>query len=464
MNHSKFLQDFQDHGIDYIQSTYNLSRYKAKKLLLSLKSPSRLCGCGCGEYAMGFNTYVNGHNQKGKPGVQHSEKTRKKISQKSKERFHNGQRINCKIYDIPPKEDLEYLYIECGFSMNKLSKMMDTSIPTLRNWLDNYKISRRGISQALRREYEERRIISSFSDPEVQKFIRQRSGIGKSSLETEIIDFLLENTSLTNQDVIQTHYIGKYEIDIFIPKFKLGIEYNGLYWHTEQFRPNSIHKEKKDICVENGIRLLMIWEDDWNLRNKVIKRKLLYLINGPERKFFARKCQIREIQTFRAKNFFEEFHIQGHANSTKYYGIFKEDELVGVGSFTKRKESSWELTRYCTKDLVVGGFSKLVKHFCLTHAPQELYSFADLSLVNEADNVYKTNGWEIKKLLSPDYKYYFNGKRMHKFNFRHASLRKILPMYDSSLSEYENCKINKVYRIWDCGKIKYSYPRIFSNV
>ena len=53
------------------------------------------------------------------------------------------------------------------------------------------------------------------------------------------------------------------EIDIFIPAIKLGIEYDGIYYHCS--KASTEREYKKDIfCKENGIRLIRIKENRAN--------------------------------------------------------------------------------------------------------------------------------------------------------------------------------------------------------
>lgn len=61
------------------------------------------------------------------------------------------------------------------------------------------------------------------------------------------------------KDVIDSYHnsiIGRKEIDIFLPEWKLGIEYDGRAWHKNYKR--DIEKDK--ICSENGILLFRIRE------------------------------------------------------------------------------------------------------------------------------------------------------------------------------------------------------------
>ena len=47
------------------------------------------------------------------------------------------------------------------------------------------------------------------------------------------------------------------EIDIYVASLKLGIEYNGVRWHSEQFgKDKNYHIDKLNKCNEQGINLI----------------------------------------------------------------------------------------------------------------------------------------------------------------------------------------------------------------
>lgn len=52
------------------------------------------------------------------------------------------------------------------------------------------------------------------------------------------------------------------EIDIYIPEKKLGIEYNGEYFHTLKFHPKDYHREKYLTARNAGITLLQFYTAD----------------------------------------------------------------------------------------------------------------------------------------------------------------------------------------------------------
>lgn len=57
----------------------------------------------------------------------------------------------------------------------------------------------------------------------------------------------------------QYKYDNKYEIDIYLPKFKIGIEYDGMAFHnTEKSRENE--QKKNEYLLKAGIRLIRVKE------------------------------------------------------------------------------------------------------------------------------------------------------------------------------------------------------------
>jgi hypothetical protein len=272
-----------------------------------------------------------------------------------------------------------------------------------------------------------------------------------SVAEKEITAFLNDVgiTTINNtRDIIHPK-----EIDIFLPDYNLAIEYCGLYWHSENMKNDKLyHKLKMEECVKLDIQLLTIFEDEWTFKKDIVKNTLLHLTNKSSNSIYARKCNIKVINSKDKDTFFNNYHIQGTSRGTINLGLFHHNDLVACMSFLKNK-NEYILNRYATSGYVVGGFSKLLKFFQSNYEWTQLVSFADLRWSN--GKVYELNGWTLDTILPPDYSYIEYNKRVHKFNYRHKHLPKKLKNYDSQLSEWENCKNNNIYRIWNCGLKRY---------
>ena len=255
------------------------------------------------------------------------------------------------------------------------------------------------------------------------------------------------------------------EIDIYIPSLKLGIEYNGLRWHSEEFgKDKHYHIGKLNECNENGIRLIQIFEDEWTNHKEIVESKLKQIcgLNNNDR-VFARKCNIVPIGTKEAKMFLNKNHIQGFTASTVYFGAFHDKKLIGVMTFKREKDGCWDLNRFAT-DIncqCVGVGGKLFKYFTKNYDFIEIKSFADRRwTTNPTDNLYTKLGFEFVEFVKPDYRYFKDGdmKRYHKFGFRKQILHKKygLPL---TITEHEMTKDLGYTRIWDCGLIKYVYRK-----
>jgi hypothetical protein len=61
----------------------------------------------------------------------------------------------------------------------------------------------------------------------------------------------------------------RFQLDIYIPELRKGIEFNGTYWHGKGFKrtwtdcPQTYHETKRDFFSSIGIEYLEIWERDW---------------------------------------------------------------------------------------------------------------------------------------------------------------------------------------------------------
>lgn len=79
---------------------------------------------------------------------------------------------------------------------------------------------------------------------------------GISKKELELFDF----TQKHSKEEVCKKKIGKYELDIYIPSKRIGIEFNGTYWHSTEKKEKDYHKEKLSFMIENGIIMYSLWE------------------------------------------------------------------------------------------------------------------------------------------------------------------------------------------------------------
>lgn len=280
--------------------------------------------------------------------------------------------------------------------------------------------------------------------------------VQSSGLELMLLDFIKNNY---DGNIIEHNrkIITPYELDIFLPDLNLAFEFNGLYWHNEENKDKKYHQEKYLLCKEKNIQLIQIWEDDWIYKNEIIKSMILNKLNLITNKIPARKCIVKEVNDNNIlKRFLNENHIQGYVISSIKLGLFHNDDLISLMTFKQSSEQIYELNRFCNKlnTIVNGAASKLFKHFLKTYNYKKIVSFSNNSYSN--GHLYNLLGFKEDFKLPPDYSYIYNNKRIHKFNFRKTNLKK----YDIEFldTERNTLKSNKIYRIYDAGKIKFIYP------
>ncbi len=285
---------------------------------------------------------------------------------------------------------------------------------------------------------------------------------GFSYAETEIINFIKEQ-GVENIKLQQWNIVKNKEIDIYLPDYNLAIEYNGLFWHSDEYGKNqSYHLNKTNACKEKNIQLFHIFENEWENENKkdIWKSIITSHINKSE-KIHARKCDIQMVSNKQSNIFLSKNHLQGNINSSIRYGLFYQDKLVSLMTFGKSRYSKneWEIFRFCNKKYtnVIGGASKLFAHFIKNNNPNNIITYSDRRIGE--GNVYNNLGFIFEYYSKPNYFYFKPGslKLYPRIKFQKHKLENLLENFDSSKSEYENMSINGYYKIWDCGNSVYTW-------
>lgn len=279
--------------------------------------------------------------------------------------------------------------------------------------------------------------------------------------EIEILNYINDELSL----FAEKFKLKNNEIDIYIPKYKLGIEYNGLYWHSNIFKEKNYHLNKTNLCYDNGIQLLHIFEDEWIIKKDIVKSIIKSKLNIFNNKIFARKCTIKLIDSKTCNEFLNNNHLQGNVNSKIRIGLFYNNILVSVMVFGNKRialgnrtiiEGEYEMVRFCNRlnTQVIGGAGKLLNYFIKQYNPKSILTFADRRYSN--GNLYILLGFEFIENTLPNY-YYVNKnnylKRENRYKYRKDVLMK--NGFNSNMTENNIMIDNGYYRIYDCGHLKF---------
>ena len=277
---------------------------------------------------------------------------------------------------------------------------------------------------------------------------------GISAQEKEVVLFLNEMgiSDIVENDKQVLNEGGK-EIDILSLENKIGIEYNGLIWHSEKFKTKAAARthmlKKTKLCEDKGLSLIHIFSDEWLNNQDIVKSILRHAFKKTANKISARKCKVVEdYDKNKVIDFLNQNHISGNTNFIKSFSLLYRSEIVSTLTtrkpFTGKYKNSIEIARFCTKTnyLINGGFSRLIKRVSKHYKEN---SFSGILTYSDrrfgSGSVYERNGFTLIGQTKPDY-YYTDGlKRFNRFKYR----------AQNGKTEREVAKINKVYKVYGCG-------------
>lgn len=209
-----------------------------------------------------------------------------------------------------------------------------------------------------------------------------------SHQEKEVLEFV---KSIYKGNIIENtrSVIYPYELDIYIPEYHLAIEYNGLYWHSDKYKDSTYHYNKSKLCEENGIRLIHIFEYEWNNeRQRPILENIISGALGLNNRIYARKCRCVIKESREMKDFFNKNNIQGFrggkfAICLEYNNKIVMSYIFGKAYFGKGKYE-YEVIRGATTlgITVIGGASKIWKYFIDNYKPNSCVYYVDYNYFN----------------------------------------------------------------------------------
>lgn len=262
-----------------------------------------------------------------------------------------------------------------------------------------------------------------------------------STPEQEIKELLKEILLRKDRKILKGQ-----EIDLYSEEHKIGIEFNGDYWHSDKFKDKNYHCNKSKLAQEKGVFLFHIFEYEWYNEHikKLIIAKLNQLFKINQTIISADTCSIKEVTLKDKDIFLQNYCLQGSDNSSVCLGLYFNNELIFLMTFIKSNQEYWELSRYCCKNnyIVLNGANKVFNYFLRTYNPKLIFSFTNIA--KENGDVQKSLGFIVNKILKPEY---------------------CLTNETITLTQ-EFCKLNnikidadlkymKFKKVYDCGKVKW---------
>lgn len=306
-------------------------------------------------------------------------------------------------------------------------------------------------------------------------------GHNLSNMEAEVITYIKEiqpNIRIIQHD---RTLINPLELDIYLPEYKLAIECNPTGTHNSSVsyrndppKPIRYHQMKTNMCEEKGVFLLHVFGYEWEHKKDVMKSIIANLIHANTHTIYARKCKVVNIDGTTCKNFLDQYHRQGNANSSTRYGLTFNHELVAVMTFSKPRttikankfnsnENCYELVRFCSKSdyNIVGGASKLFKHFIKEMNPETVYSYSDRA--HTKGTLYSNLNFKEISRSDPGYVWVNLNTNIayNRVNTQKQNIKKFLndDTIDLSKSETEIMEAHRYVKVYDSGVITWEWVK-----
>lgn len=281
-----------------------------------------------------------------------------------------------------------------------------------------------------------------------------------SQINRKVHDMLLQ----LNVDSEFEFHIEDKSYDLHILNTNILIEIDPTYTHNivgnhwGKGVDKYYHKDKSELATKYGYRCIHIfdWDDLLLVLNTIVSSKTT---------IYARNCTISAVTKSDCDAFLNMHHLQGTVTKQiKMYGLYYKDELVEVMTFGApryNKHYEWELLRLCTSadTRVIGGASKLFKHFLEDVKPASIISYCDLAKFS--GDVYEKLGMCFKHVSDPSIHWSNYSKQISDNLLRARGYDQLFnTSYGKGTSNEQLMLDHGWLPVYDCGQAVYVYESL----
>jgi hypothetical protein len=206
------------------------------------------------------------------------------------------------------------------------------------------------------------------------------------------------------------------------------------------------HKDKiSRFSSKKGVKVIHLWEDLWEFHQEKVQSRLYSQFEKTTR-IHGRETIVKSINNEELVAFLSKNHLNVPLKAKYKYGLFKENDLLAVMSFSKSRAikrdgiayRSFELLRFCSKlnYTVVGGFSKLLNHFILKLSPDDIMTYVDKDWSD--GSAYEQAGFQLEGQLKSMIFYLdlASGERLYPENQVQLPSSKMIQVFNSGSLKY----------------------------
>lgn len=154
---------------------------------------------------------------------------------------------------------------------------------------------------------------------------------------------------------------GRYEVDVYVPDLRVGFEFNGVYYHSDEFVPKEYHADKFHAAQSNGIRLIQVWEDDWRDRRRVVESIVLRALKSHVAVVDNASLTTVRVSKAQVRNFLAENSLERYIPKTDHLALTDIKGCIRAVMLFSVAETRCVINVYTTYGVVEGGFSALLE-------------------------------------------------------------------------------------------------------
>lgn len=192
--------------------------------------------------------------------------------------------------------------------------------------------------------------------------------------------------SLHEEEIQTTLPIPSIFEGIYLPQRKLILHFISIDTNRLSNLPSNYFAALSDDAFTHQLKCIHIWEDVYKHQPEMVLSRILALI-GNRTRIHARTTIGKRIDKPTVDFFLQKNHLQSTTTGYYKFGLYHNDELAAVATFSKSRimtdevvpYRSYELIRFASKMgvTVTGGLSKLLSLFIAEVDPAHIMTYAD---------------------------------------------------------------------------------------
>ncbi|MDR2064987.1 MAG: hypothetical protein LBP85_04690 [Prevotellaceae bacterium] len=248
---------------------------------------------------------------------------------------------------------------------------------------------------------------------------------------------------------------------VFIPDKKIILLFVPLPAKNFECLQKMRFQNLSTVAEKQNLQLIIIREDKWITKKNIVQWRILSHL-GKFVRIHGRLCDAKRITKQQADEFLSQNHLYDSPQAKHKYGLFFENKLVAVATFSGgrpivRNEKiyrSCELVRFANyrNYAVCGGMGKLVAHFIAEQNPDDIMSYADLDW--SAGKSYEKLGFKFIEYTEPQ-KFYLNIKTCRQYYIKKIPQELVDKFSCQSLPLDDFLSKHGIFTVYNSGNKKY---------